>query len=251
MSHWINTQASLSLLAEMDVAFPNREHGAMEGTIGDLAHASIASDHNPDDTPGVRAGGSDADSTPEVHARDLNSVLSRPGWTLFRVFDLIRARAAAGVEKRVQYMIIDRKITSRSWNWTWRAYNGADPHIAHGHVSFRYGSGAGQDNPENITGPWGILATVQAEQRGMNIVAYVQMDGKLPVLHQSMSDPVDETGTRWIRRAQLLAQATPDGDYGPATAAAIKAVMADDDHRTTSNGTVIGEAEWRRLTGLW
>jgi hypothetical protein len=61
-------------------------------------------------------------------------------------------------------MICDGQITSRSWGWSWRPYGGSNPHTHHGHISFRYGSGAGQDNPENITAPWGILAAVEHEE---------------------------------------------------------------------------------------
>jgi hypothetical protein len=152
---------STSLRDEFDVAFPNRERTS-DGTIGDAAHQKEVSDHNPDDTPGVRVGGSDSDHVAEVHARDVTSALNAPGWTMARVTDIIRARHKSGADARLLYIICDRRIASVTSGWDWVAYSGSDPHQVHAHFSFRYGSGNGPANPENDTRPWGIVAAVTA-----------------------------------------------------------------------------------------
>ena len=158
---WERTPAAVSLRNEFNAAFPNRDK-ASDGSIGDSEHSTRSSDHNPDETGATPY--EDSDTINEVHAEDVDSDLKRPGWTLFRCFEIIRKRAAAGTEVRVQNMICDGQITSRSWGFSeWRDYTGSDPHDTHGHVSLRYGSGAAPGNPEKITSPWGILAAVQGE----------------------------------------------------------------------------------------
>lgn len=159
--------ASASLGAELDEAFPLRVRP--DGTIGDRAHRDESSDHNLDDTPGSRTPHTDADTVPEVHARDVNRVLNRPGWTLERVCNIIVARHRAGVDNRLQNVIHSRRIASRSWGWAWRPYDRSDPHIEHAHFSFLYGSGPGWQNPENDTRPWGILEAVRAEQEALEV----------------------------------------------------------------------------------
>lgn len=86
---------------------------------------------------------------------------------------------------------------------------------------------------------------------GTEPVKMVTIEGNLPELKKGMSDPVDDSGTYWIMRAQRQLKITADGDYGPDTAAAVKKMMAEDSKRTTSDGSKIGLAEWRRLYGIW
>lgn len=155
---WQVTPASDSLLAEFNAAFPNRDKGT-DGTKGDDAHAQRSSDHNPDETG--KTPFEDADSINEVHARDIGDRLNRPGWTMARCIDIIVARHRAGLDRRLQNIIHHGKVISRSWSWDgWRDSSG---HETWAHFGFRYGSGAGTSNPENITAPWGILAAIEEE----------------------------------------------------------------------------------------
>lgn len=167
--------ASTSLADELDKAFPDRVHP--DGTIGNEEHQQESSDHNPDDTPGVLTPFTDPDGIPEVHARDVSSQLNKPGWTQFRVCDIVRRRHAAGYDNRLQNIICDGMIASRSWGWVWRDYGGTDQHFGHSHWSFRYGSGTA-GNPENDTSPWGILAAVQAQEDDLTQAEFnALMDG--------------------------------------------------------------------------
>jgi hypothetical protein len=79
----------------------------------------------------------------------------------------------------------------------------------------------------------------------------IQLDGTIPELRKGQNDPVPGTSTYYITRAQRQMEITDDGDYGTGTAAAVKKLMANDPKRTTTDGSKIGEAEWRRLYGLW
>jgi hypothetical protein len=130
-----------------------------DGSIGDSAHTG-SSDHTPDEDSDVLRD-HDADSKNEVHALDIDSSGPWPGSvTDFSAFNLmireLVAREKAEYESpvmvgRLKYVIWNRQIASRSWGWTWRAYDGADPHTNHAHFSARYESG-----PESDTRPWGV-----------------------------------------------------------------------------------------------
>lgn len=162
-----STPASTTLVGEVDWLAPGRDR-ASDGTIGDAAHQAESSDHNPDDTPGVVTPYSDADSVPEVHARDIDASGPWPGaWSMERIVETVVSRHRAGLDARLQYAIYDRRIWSRSWGWTQRDYTGPNPHDKHAHFSFRYGSGSGATNPENDTKPWGIRAAREAEVDAM------------------------------------------------------------------------------------
>jgi len=159
---WVNTAASDSLRDEFNEAFPNRTK-ASDGTIGDGEHSQSVSDHNPDET-GNTGGKEDSDSINEVHARDLDKDLNRPGWTMERATQIIMGRCRSGAETRLDYWIYNRRIWRRSNGWVTENYTGANQHTEHAHGSFRYGSGSGSSNPENDTRPWGILAEIEREE---------------------------------------------------------------------------------------
>lgn len=152
MSTWYKPPAIVSLFAEFNKLAPNRSK-ASDGTIGDQAHKDRSSDHNIDDGPDQGATPyEDADGTPEVHAADITAQLNKPGWTLQRAFEIIADRHRRGLDDRLQNLIINRRIASRSWGWTWRDYTGSDPHTGHGHASLRY-----TDAAERDVRPWGLL----------------------------------------------------------------------------------------------
>jgi len=155
--------ASTSLLNEVNAVGDPKRNKAQDGTIGDRAHMEHVSDHNLDEI-GNTGSSSDPDDIPEVHARDVDA---RGPWLIKggaeRIVQIIVSRCRSGVEKRVKYIIYNRRIWSASSGWVQKAYTGTDPHDKHFHVSFRYGSGAGPSNPENITSPWGIFAAYEEE----------------------------------------------------------------------------------------
>ena len=163
MATWINTPASISLVDELNEAFDGRDKTS-DGTVGDLAHQGSVSDHNPDET-GNTGGKEDSDTVNEVHARDADIDVRRNGWSMERVVQIILGRCRTGVEKRLDYIIFNRRIWRRSNGWVQELYYGSNPHDHHAHFSFRYGSGSTTANPENITSGWGILDAIAAEER--------------------------------------------------------------------------------------
>lgn len=153
--------ASTSLLEEFNELAPERST-ISDGTVGNLAHQDTSSDHNPDESG--RTPSEDADSIDEVHARDVTAAGPWPaGWSMERCVQIILNWARAGRLPGLQNVIYKGRIWSRSWGWTQRTYIGPNPHDKHAHFGFRYGSGSGTGNPENFSGPWGIMITRRAE----------------------------------------------------------------------------------------
>lgn len=97
---------------------------ASDGSIGDAAHASRSSDHNPWWTLAGQA---------YVTARDFTHD-PRGGLDCHRLADAL----VQGRDPRVKYMIWDRRILAGDVGpspWTWRTYSGANPHTSHLHLS--------------------------------------------------------------------------------------------------------------------
>jgi hypothetical protein len=125
---WSAAPSIEALQRDLDTAYPNRTRP--DWIIGDPAHSSRVSDHNPDSQGMVHAidirlgGGLDVREV-------LNSVIGYP---------------------RVWYVIHNSIIYSRTHGWEALRYTGASPHTEHIHVSIRYTATAEQD-----TSPWGVV----------------------------------------------------------------------------------------------
>jgi hypothetical protein len=141
---WRNCQASLTLVAAINAKWPGRDKGS-DGTIGDAAHATRSSDHN----PWLTVAG-----TGVVRARDVD----RDGVDLPWLFEELRKLGAAGDPRLAGggYLILNRRITRPDFR-SWAVYNGSNPHDKHGHVSFSRDP-AGFDSQA----PWPFLAVASA-----------------------------------------------------------------------------------------
>lgn len=149
MANWILVPSLVSLRNEFNRLAPNRDK-ASDGSIGDTSHAASPSDHNPDETG--RTPYEDSDRSNEVHAIDVDDDLRKPGWTMTKCVEIIVIRHREGRDHRLQNVIYNRRIWSRSWGWTARRYTGASAHTEHAHFSARYTTAQERD-----TRPWGLL----------------------------------------------------------------------------------------------
>lgn len=149
MASWILVPSLVSLRGEFNKLAPVRDKFS-DGSIGDTSHAAGASDHNPDETGNTPT--KDADDINEVHAIDVDVELNKAGWSMQRCVDIIVGNHRAGRDDRLQNVIYNRRIASRSWGWTWRDYTGTSPHTEHAHFSARYTTAQ-----EGDTSPWGLL----------------------------------------------------------------------------------------------
>jgi hypothetical protein len=113
-----------------------------DGWIGDRAHATSSSDHNPDESGATPY--EDADSTDEVHAIDIDKTgpwrhpQTGASLSFGGIIERIREQHENGQDNRLQNIIWNGRIASRSWGWDWRTYNGSNKHTEHAHFSGRY-----------------------------------------------------------------------------------------------------------------
>lgn len=146
MASWVLIPALKSLFAEFDRIAPRRDK-ASDGSIGDPAHQKEVSDHNPDETGSVPI--HDADHVNEVHAIDVDDDLNESDLTMEKVVQFLLGRCRSGAEKRLRYIIYNRRIWSASSGWVQKTYTGASAHTEHAHFSASYDS-----NREASTASW-------------------------------------------------------------------------------------------------
>lgn len=120
---WRNAKSLVRLRDQINLIAPSRSK-ANDGTIGDAAHASRSSDHNPwviESGVGV------------VTAIDITNDATHGCNAQALVDALVRHR-----DPRIKYIIWNSKIVSSSVQpWIWRTYNGVNPHSHHFHLSVK------------------------------------------------------------------------------------------------------------------
>jgi hypothetical protein len=124
-----------TLWNEFDRIAPNRDDES-DGWIGDAAHQDSVSDHNNDETGNVPI--RDADDDPEVHALDVDVNLRESDLTMEKVVQHILKRCRSGVEKRLRYIIYNKRIWRASNGWEQETYTGSNDHSHHAHFSASY-----------------------------------------------------------------------------------------------------------------
>lgn len=116
-------KAGTQLREQIDDDYGDRDRKS-DGWIADARHiANGRSDHLPDRKSGI------------VRAIDIDADLGAHKEEVYALVEKIRKCAKRG-DKRIKYIIHDRKIASSILNWKWRKYKGPNPHISHFHVSF-------------------------------------------------------------------------------------------------------------------
>ena len=210
MSAWTVVPCLIALRTEFNRVSPERDRGA-DGTVGDTSHTS-ASDHTPDEDSAILRD-HDPDSKNEVHALDIDSSGPWPGGLAW--FDQ-KIRAIVEQERldyespttigRLQYVIWNGRIASRSWGWTWQAYSGQDQHTNHAHFSARYLAEA-----EASERPWGVAPVINDNRGGLDMTeAEVIAAVNKALKAWSEEDPASTTVPRgegrvggWIRMANV------------------------------------------------
>ena len=115
------SKSVIQLREQADDAYPDRKRDS-DGTIGDARHSARKSDHNPDPDSGI------------IRALDLDVDFDKSANTAAYIADQIRTLAKS--DKRIAYVIYNRKIASARSFWKWRKYTGVNPHTSHIHISF-------------------------------------------------------------------------------------------------------------------
>lgn len=215
-----------TLRNQVDAKFPKRSK-ASDGWIGDAAHqakgGASASQHNPNDADVVCA----IDITEDLSVGlDCNRLM---------------AELDASNDSRIFYLIHDRKIDNS--NDVTTAYNGANPHDKHLHISVRYTVPALYDDAR----PW-QLPMLSAS------VAPVAPQAPRPVTGRP-TIRLGSTGPHVAALQSMLGQRFPayrhehgvlvvDGDFGPTTQAWVKEFQSRSG--LTADG-VVGPKTWAKL----
>lgn len=129
---WRAAKSLLTLREQINAIAPKRSKAA-DGLVGDTAHSSRTSDHNPDDEDVVRAIDITHDPAHGVNAGVIAEQLRISG------------------DKRIKYVISNHRIFTPSISGIWRQYNGSNPHTQHFHLSV-VGSAIADD-----TRPWAVM----------------------------------------------------------------------------------------------
>lgn len=205
---WHNNPAIAQLKKQLLALHP----GMVIGTIGDAAHSSETSDHNPD-----------ADGTVDALDAMLGPAYG-PVSAQSDVDSLVRSR-----DKRIHYVIYRGMIISSTVEpWVWRKYEGSDPHVNHWHLSTR-------DQYEASTVEWKLYMPTTVTQ--------VVVTGHKPALRKGMQD--EDGAVRHIWRIQKFLGVTADGVFGSETDKALKGFLG------SSYTGVLDLQDWQKILGLW
>jgi hypothetical protein len=209
MASWHVDESLAILIHDVKTAHP----GIIVGTIGDPAHQTEPSDHNPDKNGAVKA--ADFMLGPAFDARQANALFS----TLAKYLD-----------NRMAYAIWYRQIVSTTVvPGHIRTYTGSNPHTGHVHVSVN-------DQHHANKSPWRISMST--------VYAFVELSGHMPLISEGARDG---SGISYVWRIQGYLGFTGkdrDGVWGPHTTAALKAAGF-------GNGTSIGHDAWQKILGMW
>lgn len=218
---WRLARSIVTLRRELDELWPDRDRRS-DGTIGDAAHASSESDHN----PWVK----DPSGTGVVRAIDVDvDGIDAPGLVV-----MWREMGAAG-DVRLQfggYVIYNRRIASSRDGWAWRPYSGKNPHTGHAHLSVSRQQ-AGYDSPA------GWLAARGVQLPDMPTWHYEEDDVKTKLVVVKL----DGNGNGWTPwDPELGRDPVPVGHVklGPAPAADDNRDNRPDGYWPWNRGAVVG-----------
>lgn len=209
---WILTRGLSTVRAEFNDVFPGRDKGS-DGSVGDLAHQSGPSGHNPDrtGTPEYR----DGDSKDEVRAIDVDRDLvpgSAVDW-MERVIQHLVKRGRAGTYVPFRYFIYKGRIWARSDRWQTRTYTGSNKHDKHAHFSGDYTQAA-----DEWTGSLD-LAAVRGSGGG-------DITGGGDMLVKKGDGGEEVKFWQYVLNDLGHSPGAVDGDYGPKMESAVNAYRA-------------------------
>ena len=205
---WRVAKSLEMLLKQVNQAAPNRSK-ASDGGVGDAAHASKTSDHNPwvKDSKGVGV----------VTARDFTHDPARGFDCEAFTRALVHSR-----DPRIKYIIWNKRIIMPIW--AWKPYSGANPHTHHAHVSIK-----SSPNLYDSEQPWVFTLPLP-------------MGTASPILDM----PVLKRGSKGdsVRKLQALLGIIADGSFGPVTEDAVRSFQKQ--QGLVADG-IVGVYTWDRL----
>lgn len=207
---WHLARSLEKLRTQTNELSPNRSR-ISDGTIGDRAHSSRSSHHNPDASGAVRALDITHDPAHGIVGQELADAL------------------LASRDERIDYIIANGKIVSGATGtkpWTWRSYSGKNPHDKHIHISVVGGTLAEDERP------WTIDLSIPSNDAS-----------KLPSAPPLPALAPGSKGTD-VAYLQKLLGITVDHDFGPKTKATVIAFQKE--RKLVADGRV-GPYTWAAL----
>ncbi|MEU0514307.1 peptidoglycan-binding domain-containing protein [Amycolatopsis sp. NPDC006125] len=231
MVNWRLAYALVDLRTEVNTRWPNRDKTS-DGTIGDAAHASRSSDHNPwvidrEDGLGV------------VRALDIDVDGIDAGW----LAEYLRQRGLTGHDGRTGdhrligggYVIFNRRITKPDFSG-WKVYTGSNPHTSHVHVSLTQ-SGAYDDRAGWGIAGGGPAAPVPPPSTGGS-------SSKPTIRRGSTGAAVTQLQQTLNRGYPAYSKLTVDGVFGAKTEAVVKEFQR---RSGLAVDGIVGPKTWARL----
>ncbi|AXB41312.1 MULTISPECIES: peptidoglycan-binding domain-containing protein [Amycolatopsis] len=201
----------------MNTRWPKRDKTS-DGTIGDAAHASRSSDHNPwvKDAAGVGV----------VRAIDIDVDGIDAAW----LAEHLRQRGRNGDRRLTDggYVILNRRITNADFSG-WHAYTGSNPHTSHVHVSF---SRSRYDD----RGTWGIV--------GGGGSTPPPSTGRSTLRQGSTGQAVKDLQAFLNRAYPAYSKLVVDGAFGPKTTAVVKEFQR---RSGIASDGIVGPQTWTKL----
>lgn len=217
---WRLAKSIQLLLNQVNNAVPHRRKDS-DGGIGDAAHATRNSDHN----PYIKVG-----TFGIVRAYDFTHA-PETGFDAYAFAEMLLKNK----DSRIRYVISNRKIASGKAGpkpWEWRKYEGTNPHIHHTHVSVTEDVGE-FDSMKS----WNISnLPIEASKRADETANYVPPPTTL------------RQGSRGelVKKMQIAIGTSNDGFFGPATKAAL---IAYQKNKGLPADGICGPATWDKING--
>lgn len=223
---WRLARSLDTLRAQINALSPNRSK-ISDGTIGDAAHASRSSDHN----PWVKDGKMGIVTALDITDDDAHGVDST------KIAEILRMSR----DPRIKYIIADGRIANAKPvtkkgktypAWEWSPYTGKNSHHHHVHFSVQPTKALYDD-----TSPWALDLKIAPGKVAKPVTRPAN-----PVLARGNKGPdVDRLQKLLIAAG---AKITADADFGPKTENAVKAYQRKSN--LVADGRV-GPATWAKL----
>lgn len=215
---WRLARALETLRSQVNAKWPKRGKGS-DGTIGDEAHASRSSDHN----PWVKDGAMGIVTGMDLTHDPMN------GFDSYAFADMLLKNQ----DSRLKYVISNRRIGSGPAGpqaGVWRKYTGANAHDHHCHISVLSDKGH-----YDGTRDWDIAAAMPPDPEV--IAVFIAPPA---TLRKGDKGPDVQT-------LQAALHLLTDGQFGPITEATVKSFQTE--HKLTADG-ICGPQTWKAIGEL-
>jgi len=208
--------ATAKLLEQVNAAAPDRSK-ASDGWIGDEAHSSRKSDHNPN-KKGI------------VQAQDFTHDPAG-GCDSYKFAEMLRTKK----DPRIKYVISNYRIFSGNVGpspWLWRKYTGSNPHSLHVHVSVGDEASLYDDASEWDLGQAAFIPDMEAAPIDLPVLRVGSKGFYVEMMQTCLHLPLKDC----------------DREFGKNTKIAVQQFQRDKD---LEDDGIVGPYTWRELLRPW